>query len=166
MEKLEQFRDPLLETSGERIGFYTREFYVLDNFSAFQVDWQGRRWATVEHAYQAAKFLDKAPEVVDLIQDARSAHDAKKIARSHADKVPEKWDEIKVAIMEDICLNKLLQHPYVMKKLLDTGDLEIVEDSPDDDFWGWGPNRDGQNVSGKIWMALRERLRSGEIQPA
>jgi predicted NAD-dependent protein-ADP-ribosyltransferase YbiA (DUF1768 family) len=43
--------------------------------------------------------------------------------------------------------------------------LDIVEDSPKDDFWGWGPKRDGRNELGKIWMLLRSQLRSGEISP-
>ena len=35
----------------------------------------------------------------------------------------------------------------------------IVEDSPKDSFWGWGPNRDGENQLGKLWMKLREELK-------
>jgi domain of unknown function (DUF1768) len=36
----------------------------------------------------------------------------------------------------------------------------IVEDSPKDDFWGWGSNRNGQNNLGKLWMKLREELKN------
>ena len=61
--------------------------------------------------------------------------------------------------MEDICRYKLEQHPYIQKKLLETGDLLIVEDLPKDSFWGWGPNRDGENQLGKIWMRLRDELK-------
>mgnify|MGYP002520092451 CR=1 FL=1 len=60
--------------------------------------------------------------------------------------------------MEDLLRLKLEQNPYVKKKLLQTGDYLIVEDSPKDDFWGWGPNRDGNNQLGKLWMKLREEL--------
>ena len=42
------------------------------------------------------------------------------------------------------------------KKLLQTEDYLIVEDSPKDSFWGWGPNRDGENQLGKLWMKLRK----------
>lgn len=38
------------------------------------------------------------------------------------------------------------------------GDRELVEDSWRDDFWGWGPNRDGKNMLGKLWMELRAAL--------
>lgn len=157
-ERLEQFRDPELDVSGEIVGFYPREFFVFDNFAAFQVDWQGRRWPTSEHAYQAAHFFDTDPELVEEIANALSPHDALKLAKQNVHKVPEDWSEIKIEIMEDICRNKLQQNPYIQHKLLQTGDVPIVEDSPKDDFWGWGKNRDGRNELGKIWMRLREDM--------
>lgn len=165
MERPAQFRDPELETSGEIIGFYPREFYTFDNFAAFQVDYLGHRWPTSEHAYHAAKFVDSAPEVVELLKEARSPHDALRIAQDQKPKCAEDWDERKVSVMYEICRLKLVQNVYVLQKLELSGDLEIVEDSPKDDFWGWGPNRDGRNELGKIWMRLRDELRSGEITP-
>lgn len=163
MGRPEQFRDPQLETSGEIIGFYPREFYVLDNFSAFQVDYLGRRWPTSEHAYHATKFINTAPELVKQIHAARSPHDALKLATEHRHRRSEDWDEIKVNVMYEICKLKMLQNPYVLKKLLSSGDLDIVEDSTKDDFWGWGPDRDGRNELGQIWMRLRDELRTGII---
>ena len=62
--------------------------------------------------------------------------------------------------MEDIVRAKLSQHPYIQKKLLESGEREIIEASPEDAFWGWGPNKDGENQMGKIWMKLREELKS------
>lgn len=42
MIKLEQYRDTWLsEKMDEVIGFYPREFYPLDNFSSFKVEWNG-----------------------------------------------------------------------------------------------------------------------------
>lgn len=153
-----QNRDPLLETSGKIVGFYEREFYVFSNFSSFQVEWKGKKWPTSEHAYQAAHFFETAPELVEKIFEAKSAHEAFKIAKENADKAPNNWEDIKVGIMEDIVRNKLHQHPYIMHKLLQTGNRLIVEDSPKDDCWGWGKNKDGRNELGKIWMKLREEL--------
>ena len=60
--------------------------------------------------------------------------------------------------MQDILRHKLQQNPYVEKKLRQTGDKKIVEDSPKDNFWGWGAKRDGKNELGKIWMKLRDEL--------
>jgi ribA/ribD-fused uncharacterized protein len=160
MMRLKQNRDPLLAVSGDPIGFYEREFYVFSNFSSFQVEWRGQLWSTSEHAYQAAHFFETAPELVKQIHSARSAHDAEKLAKAHPDKVPENWSEIKIGIMEDICKHKLLQNSYVKRKLLQTGDIELVEDSPSDSFWGWGSDHTGRNELGKVWMRLREWLKT------
>jgi len=156
--ELKKFRDPKLDVSGERVGFYPREFYPFDNFSAFSIEWRGRTWPTAEHAYNAAKFFDTAPEIVEAIFNASSAHDARKIAKASELLEPDDWHEKKIPTMYEICLTKLAQHSYVRKKLLETGDLEIVEDSTKDAFWGWGPNKDGRNELGKIWMQLRDIL--------
>lgn len=144
----------------DKIFFYPKEFYVFDNFSSFQVEWQGVLWPTSEHAYQAAHFKDTAPEIYEQIKSARSAHDAFKIAKANADKHPANWEEIKVDIMKDILRHKIDQHPYVLKKLLESGDREIIEDSWRDSEWGWGENQDGQNLLGHIWMELRSEYQN------
>ena len=61
--------------------------------------------------------------------------------------------------MEKLLRAKIEQNPYVLKKLLETKDYMIVEDSPKDNFWGWGENRDGENNLGKLWMKLRDEYR-------
>ncbi|TAH32346.1 NADAR family protein [Candidatus Saccharibacteria bacterium] len=159
MSNIKQFRDPDLVTDGSIVGFYPREFFVFDNFSSFQVDWRGRRWPTSEHAYQAAHFFDTAPELAEQIFVARSAHDAYKLAKSNAHQASDNWEDIKVGIMEEIIRAKCEQNPYVKEKLLATLDETIVEDSPKDDFWGWGKDHKGRNELGKIWMRLRDELR-------
>ncbi len=60
--------------------------------------------------------------------------------------------------MEQLLRLKLEQNPYVKRKLLQTKNYMICEDSPKDAFWGIGPNRDGQNQLGKLWMKLRDEL--------
>ena len=160
MIKLEQYRDPwLAEKMDKFIGFYPREFFVFDNFSSFRVLADGILYCTVEHAYQSAKFLQTAPEIARQIENCYSAHDAQKIAYANKDKQRKDWDEIKLSVMEKLLRLKLEQNPYVKKKLLETGNYIICEDSPKDSFWGIGPNRDGRNELGKLWMKLREELK-------
>lgn len=158
-EKLDQYRDPLLATNEQIIGFYEREFYVFSNFSSFQVEWRGRLWPTSEHAYQASHFFETAPDLVEKVFNSRSAHEAYKIAKANGDKAPKDWEEIKVDIMLDICRHKLEQHPYVKQKLIATKDWPLVEDSPKDPFWGWGEDRKGRNELGKVWMKLRQEIK-------
>ncbi len=146
--------------SSEAIGFYERRFFCFSNFSSFAVEWMGRLWQTSEHAYQAAKFMHNHPEIAEEIFYARSAYESKKIAEKYREYVRSDWDAKKVKVMEEICRLKLEQHPYVKRKLLQTGDRPMVEDSPVDSFWGWGPDKKGRNELGKVWMKLREEIKS------
>ena len=81
------------------------------------------------------------------------------ISYANKDKKRKDWDNIKVSIMEELLRAKIEQNPYVKKKLLETKDYTIVEDSPKDSFWGWGKDRGGQNNLGKLWMKLRDEIR-------
>lgn len=160
MIDIDKYRDPwLFENVSNAIGFYTREFYCLDNFSSFKVNYNGFTYATVEEAYQAAKFETTAPDVVEQIRNCFSAHDSKKIAHDNADKQRADWEDVKTAVMEEILRAKVQRHPYVLQKLLATLDYPIVEDSPVDSFWGCGADRCGQNVLGKLWMKIRDDIK-------
>ena len=140
--------------------FYPKEFYVLDNFSSFQVEFDGQLWPTSEHAYQAAQFKECAPDVFLQILEARSAHDAQKIAFKNRSRRNSEWESLKVEKMKEILICKVEQHPYVHKKLLESGTREIIEDSWRDAEWGWGENKDGENKLGKVWMEIREEFRA------
>ena len=160
MIKLEQYRDMwLADKMNEVIGFYPREFYPLDNFSSFKVEWNGYLFASLEEAYQAASFMGSNEDLVEKIKNSHSADEAQRIAYANRNKRREDWDEVKVQVMEELLRLKIEQNPYVLKKLLQTEDYTIVEDSPKDSFWGWGPDRDGQNQLGKLWMKLRTEYR-------
>ena len=156
MIKLEQYRDTWLsEKFDEIIGFYPREFYPLDNFSSFKVEMDGYLYASAEEAFQANLFMEEYPEIADEIKHSHSAHEAQKIRFKYEDKIKLSSNEM-LELMERILRLKLEQNPYVLKKLLDTKDYTIVEDSPKDNYWGWGINRDGENHLGKLWMKLRD----------
>jgi ribA/ribD-fused uncharacterized protein len=71
------------------------------------------------------------------------------------DKKPNDWNEIKLSVMEEILRAKLEQHEDVKDALKRTEGREIIENSPVDIFWGIGPNKDGQNMLGNIWMKIR-----------
>lgn len=138
--------------------FYEQDFYVLSNFSSFRVHVFGESFDTSEAAYHWGKFPDR-PDIRNAIMSAASAHEAFKIAERHkADRRPD-WDDVKRDFMLEVLRSKVNQHEYVRRKLLATGDRILVENSWRDDVWGWGPNRDGQNLLGKLWMEIRAELR-------
>ena len=138
--------------------FYEGKHYYLSNFSSFMVEWMGALWPTSEHAYQAAKFQDM--RIRKRIRRATSAHEAKKLARRHANEIRADWDEIKVGVMRQILTAKLQQHTFIRDMLVGTGDAKLVENSPKDSFWGRGPDWEGENHLGRIWMELRDNLLS------
>lgn len=137
----------------KQIFFYEQEFYVFSNFSSFNLLWKGETWMTSEHAYHSEKFDD--PKILKELRNTLSAHDAMKLAYANRDKYRKDWDKIRLGTMKDILRAKVEQHPYVKKKLLESGDKELIENSWRDDFWGWGPNKNGQNQLGKLWMKIR-----------
>jgi N-glycosidase YbiA len=145
-----------------QIFFYENEFYIFSNYSSFALEWKGELYPSSEHAYHSEKFDSK--ELKELIRNARSAHDSQKLAQANKQKQKGNWNEIKLVVMKEILHAKVTQHPYVKKKLLESGDKELVEDSWRDDFWGWGENKDGENRLGKLWMEVRKEVREAEFQ--
>jgi len=146
-----------------RVCFYEQDFYVLSNFSAFTLQWKNLRFDTSEAVYHWEKFtfgeLAILSSIQNAIQTAPSAHEAFKIAERNKGLRRPDWDLVKVDIMRDILRKKVNQHEYVRRKLLATGDRELVENSWRDDFWGWGHNKDGRNQLGKLWMEIRSEIR-------
>lgn len=144
-----------------QVFFYEQDFYPLSNFSAFTILWKDLRFYTSEHVYHWEKFnsihVDRQA-IRHSIREAISAHEAYKLAKRNEKFRRSDWDEIKVDIMREILQAKVDQHEYVKTKLLATGVRELIENSWRDDFWGWGPNRDGQNILGKLWMGIRAEL--------
>lgn len=158
---IKQFRDPQLDTSGDVVGFYEREFYVFSNFSSFQVRIGDHLFPTTEHAYHCAKFDLESVEWY-AVKESLSAHDSFVTAHKLAHLQRDDWDDVKVSVMTDICRAKLQQHEYVQRKLDQTEDYLLVEDSPKDSFWGWGPDHKGRNELGWIWMLLRDEMRNND----
>lgn len=145
--------------TADQVFFYEQDHYYLSNFSAFRLQWRGGDFDTSEAAYHWAKFPDSR-DIRKKVLLANSAHAAFKVAEQfRAERRPD-WDAAKVDIMRAILCAKADQHEYVRRKLLATGERELIENSWRDNYWGWGPGRDGQNMLGKLWMQVRLDLRS------
>ncbi len=139
------------------IGFSQREFYCLDNCSAFKIEYDGVVFSTVEHAYQAYKFKATAPQIFNKIVNSFSPYEARKIADQNQDKVAGNWNDVRLELMEKLLKAKLNQNTYVKEKLKETQNYIICYDD-EDEFWGIGPKRNGENNLGKIWMKLRDEI--------
>lgn len=147
----------------KHIPYYMDKSSVLDNFSSFAIFWRGFLWPTVEHAFQAAKFLGSNDALAARICKATSPYDAKAIAHEKdvLSFVREDWSSVKEDIMRELKRCKANQHPIVMDFLLASKDVILVENSETDAFWGRGPDLNGKNMDGELWMEYRDELLAG-----
>jgi ribA/ribD-fused uncharacterized protein len=129
----------------------------LASFSCHDIHLSGRRWSSVEHYFQAMKFLDT--KIQKKIAGAKTPAEAKRIAKFYAERKRQDWPKVRNLIMYNAIQAKFLQHPNLLSALNKTGRRRIQEITDDDCYWGCGPDRRGQNQMGRLLMRLRDNLR-------
>lgn len=118
-------------------------------------------WSTVEHYYQAQKFIGTSDAMsIPLIHNAQTPELAAALGRDSTRQVRLDWEDVKTQVMREAVLQKFLTHTDIREILLTTGDKLIVENSPTDSFWGCGVNKTGHNHLGRILMSVREEIRN------
>ncbi|MFH0805251.1 MAG: NADAR family protein [Patescibacteria group bacterium] len=93
------------------------------------------------------------------ILEAGSPEAAKQIAIENKSLVPPEWYNQRTLVMREVLATKAEQHTDVREQLRKTERRTIIENSPVDTFWGGGPDGNGENVVGKIWMEVRDTIR-------
>lgn len=136
------------------------EYAWMSNFAPYGFRYKGRSYATVEHAFQSVKFEQHAPEYAEKIRQASTPAKAKTLGRSRKYRINDNWNEKRVHVMHKLLCAKLGANPELIEKLHATGDEEIGEANPFDYFWGLGESGTGKNVMGKLWVSIREDLRT------
>ncbi|MEL6108853.1 MAG: NADAR family protein [Planctomycetota bacterium] len=146
------------------ISFYvpSDEYGFLCNFAPYGFSLAGQYWPTVEHYFQAQKFV--ATEHSERIQKARTPKEAKSLGQSRNVPLREDWEEVKVAVMRTALNAKFATHQKLRIALLATGNQELVENAPSDYFWGCGKLGGGQNMLGKLLMDLRQTIRDSDAK--
>jgi ribA/ribD-fused uncharacterized protein len=135
------------------------EHRFLSNFFVAELVWDNIVWPSSEHAYQAAKTLDRSERI--RISQLKTPGAAKKCGKTI--QLRPDWEAVKVEIMYEIVLAKFSQNPELHDRLLATGDAHLEEgNSWHDRTWGVCPVGSGQglNYLGVILMAVREELRA------
>lgn len=143
------------------IYFYKVEdpYGCFSNFSPHNICISGQDWLTVEHYYQAQKFVGSADEkLVTVIRAVLTPQEAAKLGRDPNHRVRADWEAVKIPIMREAVKIKFLTNSDIQAILLATGDRQIVEDSPTDYYWGCGCDQTGQNHLGKILMSVRQEI--------
>ncbi len=135
--------------------FHVDKYRFLSNFYPAEVEWNGIKYPTVEHAYQAAKTLN--PKEVELIRTATTPGKAKQLGKV-VTKIPG-FDILKIDVMR-VLLYQKFDIPELKQKLLDTGDENLVEGNNwKDTFWGVY-NGYGENHLGRLLMEVRAKLKN------
>ncbi|MCG7550488.1 NADAR family protein [Pseudoalteromonas sp. Of7M-16] len=139
------------------IKFFTKndKYYQLSNFAGFGFDLDGHYWKTMEHYFQAMKFV--GTEQFNKIRDCGSPKQAKDLGQTRAIPIRSDWDTVKEEVML-VGLRKKFQNKELRDLLIGTGKKELIEDSPYDKYWGIGGNGKGKNRLGFLLMKLRDEL--------
>ena len=131
---------------------FVDEYRFLSNFWISPFTYEGLRFRTVEHAYQAAKCVKEAD--IALIQMTMSPGIVKRISRT-VEMRPD-WDELRLDFMEEFVRAKFQQHPDLMAKLKRISGLIEEGNHWGDTFWGVDlKTGKGENHLGKILMKIR-----------
>jgi ribA/ribD-fused uncharacterized protein len=129
------------------------KYIFLSNFYPSPMTVEGIRYATVEHAYQAAKTLDLNEK--QIIADCEKPGQAKRLGKKV--RLRKDWEQIKLNVMYLLLVFKF-KNPELREKLLATGDRELIESNDwGDYFWGQCMGI-GENHLGKLLMRVRSEI--------
>ena len=134
----------------------------FSSFSAWPFELEGKRWPTVEHYFQAMKFEKEADQ--EKIRNAASPQQARRMGRSRIRRLRKDWKKLKAVYMTRAVYTKFMSWPDLQKKLLDTVEEKLVENSQYDYYWGCGRDRRGVNMYGQVLMNVRGKIREDKQQ--
>ena len=129
---------------------------LLSTFSPHPIFLEDRQWPTVEHYVQA--------------QLAANANHRENIARADTPQLAYQlgnpwyrrkrkgWKNLRRVLMTRGLYTKCMMYPEVKEFILASGDQLITETSAFDHYWGIGRDLRGENMLGKIWMDIRNKL--------
>jgi hypothetical protein len=150
------------------INSFNGEYRFLSNYYSCKVRYGSIIFSSVENAFQAAKSLDtRDREHIKTL----SPGGAKRYGRNV--KLRYHWDNVKIGIMLSLIKRKF-SDKKLAKKLIDTGDQELIEGNTwHDNYWGVcycdrcstirKTKKFGKNVLGKILMDVREQLINPDV---
>lgn len=136
---------------------FSGAYDFLSNFYLAVVMYEGRRYSTLEHAFQAAKTTDNGERA--LIERAQTPGIAKRLGRRV--RLREDWEEIKLSVMRELLRDKFSDQE-LKEALIATYPRRLIEGNTwGDRFWGaegFGGHWHGENHLGHLLMELREEL--------
>lgn len=132
---------------------FRKNYFFLSNFYPCIVVYDGITYSSSEAAYQAQKTLDNTERLrISQLDPEHAKQEGRKLI------LRKDWDEVKLNLMYEICKIKFITNPNLTKRLLQTGNQELIEGNDwNDTFWGVC-NGEGENNLGKTLMRIRREL--------
>ena len=154
----------LADAAEGKIYFNSRTpyFNIFSNFYEEPLQINGEFWKSGEHFYQAAKFakngLQEDANIYRLIVEAEMPGTAKRLADEYFSE--ENKGRSHQALRTFQAMATMLNVKFAFgtlarKRLMQTGDLELIHLSGSDFFWGQNRKDDGKNLLGKALMQMR-----------
>jgi ribA/ribD-fused uncharacterized protein len=139
------------------IGRFSDQFSFLSNFYDSVLEYEGVKYPTVEHAFQAAKTQDS--ETRHQIAKMQSPSEAKAAGNRNGilkDFDPIGWELRKDKVMEELLRIKF-QNPDLKNLLAQTGNAKLIEGNTwGDTYWGVDlETGEGANKLGVILEGIR-----------
>lgn len=131
---------------------------LLSRCSEHPFTLDGHEWPSVEHYYQAMKFNNS--EYQTKIRNSPSASKARRLGKTWFKRKRPDYKQIRTTLMTRAIYIKAKSYSNIAHKLLETADIELVENSQFDYFWGCGRDHRGDNHFGKVLMNVRHKLLS------
>lgn len=137
-----------------------KPYGAFSNLFRREIEFEGERFATSEHAYQAGKA--RKPEVRKWLMEAPSPALLAMAAHGlYVWDINSDWSKIKFDRMKRVLQAKFTQHEDLKQLLLGTGAARLVESATVDNAVNrlWGEvNGVGKNKLGELLMEVRAEL--------
>lgn len=132
-------------------GFFG-DYRFLSNFHEAPMEVNGKKYASVEHFFQASKA--NCEEDHEYVRNAPSPGMAKH--RGRRIQIRDDWESVRLNIMLDGLIAKFEQNPGLGERLAKTSPGYLEETNNwGDTFWGVDSG-EGENNLGKLLMFVRE----------
>lgn len=153
----------MTETELTEVRFYRaseKPYGAFSNLYRREVEFEGEKFATSEHAYQAGKA--RKPEVRKWLMEAPSPALLAMAAHGlYVWDINSDWSKIKFDRMKRVLQAKFAQHEDLKQLLLSTGTARLVESATVNNAVNrlWGEvNGVGKNKLGELLMEVRAEL--------
>lgn len=140
----------------------TLYFDIFSNFHEESLEINGQIWKSGEHFYQAAKFarngLQEDENIYNIIREAPAPGTAKRLADVYfsEENKSRSHQALRTFVAMATVLNvKFASGTLARKRLMQTGELELIHLSGSDFFWGQNRKGEGKNLLGKALMQIR-----------